>query len=104
MLMNQNNKILSQIYIDSILKPIIKKWLDNNDNFVLEEDSDWGHGHTSRSSAWHWKRTHGLKIYKNCLNSSDFALIEACWQSLKERLNRQPHWDEDQTLQAIKDS
>ena len=34
------------VYVDSILEPMIKKWLDNNDNFILEEDGDSEHGYT----------------------------------------------------------
>jgi hypothetical protein len=39
---NLNGKISQRVYIDQILKPIVKPWL--NHDFVLEEDGDSGHG------------------------------------------------------------
>ena len=36
-----------RVYIDSILEPVVKKWLDNDDDFILEEDGDNDHGHTN---------------------------------------------------------
>ncbi len=32
------------IYIDSILKPVMKPWLETGKDFMLEEVGDWGHG------------------------------------------------------------
>jgi hypothetical protein len=31
-------------YIDQILEPVVKPWLDAGEHFVLEEDGDSGHG------------------------------------------------------------
>ncbi len=31
-----------QVYIDSILEPVVKPWLETGDEFVLEEDVDSG--------------------------------------------------------------
>ena len=39
-----NGKMSLQVYRDQILEPIVKRWLQRGDNFVLEEDNDSGHG------------------------------------------------------------
>ena len=31
-------------YRDQILNPIVKPWIQRGDDFVLEEDGDFGHG------------------------------------------------------------
>ena len=37
--------VMSQrIYIDQILPPIVKPWIDRGDKFILEEDGDPRHG------------------------------------------------------------
>jgi hypothetical protein len=41
---NGNGKMSQSVYIDQILEPIVKPWLDRGDKFVLEEDRDSGHG------------------------------------------------------------
>ena len=32
------------MYIDKILEPVVKPWLQAHHDFVLEEDGDSGHG------------------------------------------------------------
>ena len=32
------------MYIDFILEPVVKTWLETDPNFVLVEDGDSGHG------------------------------------------------------------
>ena len=41
---NSNGKMTHQVYIDSILEPVVKPWLDRDDDFVLKENVDSGHG------------------------------------------------------------
>ncbi len=41
---NSNGKMTHKVYIDSILDPVVKPWLERGDDFVLEEDGDSGHG------------------------------------------------------------
>ena len=40
---NSNEKMTHQVYINSILDPVIEPWLDRRDDFVLKEDDDSGH-------------------------------------------------------------
>ena len=41
---NMNGKMSQHMYINQILEPIVKLWLDAGEKFVLEEDEDSGHG------------------------------------------------------------
>ena len=40
---NINGKMSQKVYIDQILEPIVKPWIDAHYDFVLEEDSDSVH-------------------------------------------------------------
>ncbi|KAF1957793.1 hypothetical protein CC80DRAFT_534322 [Byssothecium circinans] len=46
---NKNGKMSLKVYRDSILKPIVKPWIDRGDDFLLEEDNDSGHGTGQRN-------------------------------------------------------
>ncbi len=39
---NKNGKMTHQVYIDSILVPIVKPWPEDKRDFVLEKDRDSG--------------------------------------------------------------
>lgn len=41
---NSNGKMTHDVYIKSILNPVIKPWLKGENNFVLKENGDLGHG------------------------------------------------------------
>lgn len=41
---NTNGKMSQQVYINQILEPVVKSWLDAKHDFVLEEDGNSGHG------------------------------------------------------------
>lgn len=81
---NGNGKMTHDVYISSILKPVIKPWLDRKEDFVLKEDDDSSHdtGKT-RNKVKTWKAKHDLKHYFNCAQSPDLSIIENCWQSTK---------------------
>lgn len=51
---NSNGKMTHQVYIDSILEPVVKPWLERGDDFVLEEDGDSGHGTFGLNSHQQW--------------------------------------------------
>lgn len=44
-----------QAYIDQILEPIVKPWIDKQD-FVIEEDGDSGHGPGKSNIVRTWKQ------------------------------------------------
>ncbi|USP80407.1 hypothetical protein yc1106_07681 [Curvularia clavata] len=97
---SSNGKMSHQVYRDQILEPIVKPWLQQNPNFVLEEDNDSGHGgrrSTRGNIVQIWKRENGLESYFNCPGLPDLAPIENCWRPPKQFMARFPHWDEFET-------
>jgi hypothetical protein len=66
-----------RVYIDQILEPYVKQWLEEGQSFILEEDNDSGH---HGSNAEDWKRRHSLQHWYNPANSPDLSPIENCWR------------------------
>ena len=101
---NSNGKMTHQVYIDAILDPVVKPWLERGDDFVLEEDGDSGHGTGKRRNAVKkWKLDHDLEHYFNCSSSPDLAPIENCWQPAKQHVRKFPHWDDASLEQLIRE-
>ena len=71
---NTNGKMSQRVYIDQILKPVVKPWLDRGDDFCLKEDGDSGHGTSKNNIVRKWKEENG-----NCASSPDLSPIENCW-------------------------
>ena len=93
-----------QVYIDAILGPVVKPWLERGDDFVLEEDGDSGHGTGKRRNAVKkWRLDHDLEHYFNCSSSPDLAPIENCWQPAKQHVRKFPHWDDASLEQLIRE-
>ncbi len=90
-----------KVYIDKILDPVIKPWLDQGQEFVLEEDGDSGHGTGATNVVRTWKKNHALKSYLNCASSPDLAPIENCWRPLKAHMRKYPHWDDFTTRELV---
>jgi hypothetical protein len=78
-------------YIDQILEPVVKPWLERGDVFVLEEDGDSGHGLGKNNIIRKWKNNNNLKHYFNVHSSPDLAPIENCWQLPKQYVKKFPH-------------
>ncbi|KAF8857210.1 hypothetical protein BDZ45DRAFT_547405, partial [Acephala macrosclerotiorum] len=100
---NSNGKMTHRVYIDQILEPVVKPWLDAGHDFVLEEDGDSGHGYNKNGTpnvVTKWKKDHGLETYRNCVHSPDLSPVENCWQPIKHHIREQPHWDVD-TLKEL---
>lgn len=97
---NKNGKMTHQVYINSILEPVVKPWLEAGDEFVLEEDGDSGHGTGRANPVRKWKEDHGLKSYFNCAQSPDLSPIENCWLIPKSHVHKYHHWD-DSTLEEL---
>ena len=98
---NSNGKMTHQVYIDSILEPVVKSWLNRGDDFVLEEDGDSGNGTgKTRNAVKTWKQKHQLEHYFNCASSPDLSPIEKCWLPIKQHVRKYPHWD-DASLEAL---
>ena len=60
---NTNGKMSQKLYIDKILEPIVKPWLQAHHDFVLEEDGDSGHGPGKSNIVRTWKEQNGLESY-----------------------------------------
>ena len=52
---NKNGKMSQQVYIDQILEPIVKPWIQTHQDFVLEEDGNSGHGPGKLNIVRIWK-------------------------------------------------
>ncbi|RFU30684.1 hypothetical protein B7463_g5645, partial [Scytalidium lignicola] len=91
---NTNGKMSMKVYRDSILEPVVGSWLQAGHDFVLEEDSDSGHGTGKANIVKTWKRHHGLESFINCPQSPDFVPIERAFQAPKEAVKRRPRWDD----------
>ena len=71
---------------------------------MLEEDRDSGHGIAKINTpatkiVKGWKQANGLESYFNCSGSPDLALIENCWQPMKQYIRKFPHYTKQDTMQ-----
>ena len=98
---NKNRKMTQEYYIQQLLNPIVKKWIDRGNTFVLEEDGDSGHGPGHLNIVRKWKEENGLSYYFNCPGSPDLAPIEKAWKALKEWVRKVPYWDNKVTRELI---
>ena len=80
---NTNGKMSQQVYINKILEPVVKPWLQAHHNFVVEKDGDLGQRLGKSNTVHSWKEQNNLGTYFNCHNSLDLALLENCWQPVK---------------------
>jgi hypothetical protein len=64
---NTNEKMSQLIYIDQILKLVVKSWLDKDDDFCLKEDNDSEHDINKNNIVRKWKQEDELKNYLNCV-------------------------------------
>lgn len=87
-----------QVYINQILKPVMKPWLLENQDFVLEEDGDSGYGKAkNRNIVQQWKEESNLEYFFNCASSPNLSPLENCWQPPKQLSKKYPHWDDHTT-------
>lgn len=54
---NKNGKLTHQVYINSILEPVVKAWIMAGEDFVLQEDGDSGHGPGKKKPRAYMERT-----------------------------------------------
>jgi hypothetical protein len=88
-------------YIDQMLEPVVRPWLEAGQQFVLEEDGDSGHGTSPFNPVRSWKERNGLTAYFNCVGSPDFTIIENVWSVPKAWVRKMPHWDEKTTKELV---
>ena len=85
---NINGKLTLKVYLEQILKPIVKPWAENHFRFVLEKDGDSGHGTGSKNIVRTWKQENKLEHYFKCASSSGLSSIENMWQVSKQELRK----------------
>ena len=90
-----------KVYIDKILSEV-KKWINNDDKFLLEEDQDSAHGVGKDSHVRKYKESIGLEYFFNASGSPDLALIENIWRCQKQKINDIDHFDDNTLVAAIK--
>lgn len=103
-LTSSNGKMTNTVYVEKILKGVVKQWIERGDDFILEEDRDTGHGTGDESLARRYKQEIGLEYFFNAAGSPDLAPIENIWRSTKQQIASVDHWDDDTLKQAIKDA
>lgn len=65
------------MYKDQIFEPVVKPWLLENQNFLLEEDSDSRYGKgPNRNIVRIWKDKNNLEYFFNYVLSPDLSLIK----------------------------
>lgn len=110
---NTNGKMSQQVYIESILEPVVAEWCLENRPWCLEEDNDSGHGLRSRNNpVYRWKESHGMSTnsstihtyYANCRHSPDFAIIEDTWQYPKQYVRKRPHWNDELVDELVQEA
>nr|POF18079.1 putative gamma-glutamyl phosphate reductase [Quercus suber] len=95
-----SSKMDSQTYLDSVLKPVVKPWLQQDPRFILEGNRSSAHGLSKNHPVYEWKQQHGLKYYFNCRSSPDLSPIEDCWQPLGLSLTKISPLD-DETARSL---
>lgn len=92
---SKNGAITQRDYINQILNPVVKPWLESGDDFILEEDGASGHGPSSNQNiVFQWKEKHQLRYYFNTPGSPDLSPIENAWKAPKSHLKEHAIWDE----------
>ena len=65
---NKNSKLTHQVYIDSILEPVVKPWIMAREDFVLEENDDSDHGPSKKIPCAHGKNRTVLILISTVLS------------------------------------
>lgn len=89
---NLNKKINEKIYINQILKFVIKLQLKTSYNFILEKSNNLHYSLNKSNIVYIQKKKNEIKHYFNYTYSSDLALIKNYWQIFKAYIKKYPHW------------
>lgn len=78
---HSNGKLSQRAYIDQILDPVVRPWLEEGQDFILLEDNDSGHGPSRNNPVRQWKEANGLSYFFNVVRSPNLNIIENCWRA-----------------------
>jgi hypothetical protein len=92
-----------KVYRDSILEKVVKPWLEEGRNFILEEDWDSGHGPIGNNIVKQWKEKNGLRNFFNCPGSPDWSPIEKCWRAPKGTVKQRMCLNHSDLVEACRD-
>ena len=102
---NSNGAISHEVYVNQILEKEVRKWVEQGDDFVLEQDGAGGHGGGPNARENNppklWFEEHGVKYFFNCADSADLAPIENCWQAPKDYCRKIPHWSKAELREIL---
>lgn len=100
---NGNGKMSHEVYLDSVLKPVVLSWKLAGHDFVLEEGGDSGHGTSKHNPVRVFKERNGIECYFNCALSPDLSPIENGWFPVKNQVRKAPHWDAETTIELARE-
>lgn len=90
-----NGKMSLQPYIDRILEPVVKPWIQAGHDFILEEDGDSEPGKGRNNNIVRkWKTENRLEYFFGCASSPDLSPTANCWQPQTQQLKRYSRWDD----------
>lgn len=92
---NTNGKMSLKVYRDQTLEHVVRPWLLEVQDFVLEKDDD-----TSASASMK-RKDNNLEYFFNCASSPDPSPIENCSLPPKQHLADYLHWDYNTTKELI---
>jgi hypothetical protein len=92
---SSNGKMTQAVYLDTVLKGPVQKWLDNNESFLLEEDQDSGHGTSTSNLVRTWKEDNNVDYYFNASGSPDLSPAENVIRAIKQCIQAFDHFDDD---------
>lgn len=108
---NSNGKMSARSYVDHVLEPVIKPWVEDVKlgslaPFTLVEDPNGSNGVGVNSEARRWKREHSrgyIDYHFNERASPDLTPVEECWQPYKYDVKGYPHWEESYAKELVLD-
>ena len=100
---SKSGNMTPNVYVQDILEPVVKSWVECSDHFILEEERDWAHGLGRKSAAKQWKESREVEYYFSCRASPDLSPVENCWQPMKKYVNQWSYWDDESTRELCRE-
>lgn len=85
---NNNGKMTAAYYRDHVLAKVVKPWLDQGMEFILEEDRDSSH---CSKIVTEYKKQEGIRFFYNAPGSPDLSPIENAWRAPSQVIESLPY-------------